>query len=73
VHAGAGIAAHVRRVLVEHHQLFRILGGQLPQHDLVEQCEDRGVRADAERQREDGDGGKEAIATKAAKRELQVG
>ena len=73
VHARAGIAPHVRGVLVEHYELLRVLDRQLAEHDLVEQRKDGRVGADPESQREDRHSGKQAIAAKAAKRQFQVG
>ena len=72
VHARAHVAAHVRALLVEHHQLVGGVNGQLAQQELVDQREDRGVGADAERQGEDGDGGKQRAAAKAAERQAEV-
>ena len=45
---------------------------QRPQQHLVEDREDCGVGADAERQREDRDGGDEPGAEQCAERELQI-
>ena len=59
--------------LIEHHQLVGVLHRQLPQQDLVDQRENRGVGADAKGQREDGDGGEQRIAAQAADREFQIG
>ena len=39
---------------------------QAPQHHLIDQREDRGRRADAEGEREDGDDGEQGAATEPA-------
>ena len=66
------VVAGVRPLLVEHHQALGIAHRELAQQDLVDQREDRGVGADAERQRQDGDGGEERAAAEAAQRQAEV-
>ena len=72
VHARAHVAAAVRARLIQHHQLVRVLHRQLAQQDLVDQREDRGVRADAERERQDRDDRKQRAAKEAADGQLEV-
>src|SRR6185436_4685894 len=55
VHPRSHVAAVVRALLVEHHQLLGRFHRQLAQQDLIDQREDGGVGADAQREREDGD------------------
>jgi len=70
---GAHVAAHVRATLVEHHQLIGRLDRQLPQENLIDERVDRRIRADAERQRQDGDRREEGTAAEAAEREPKIG
>ena len=46
--------------------------GQRPQQHLVEQAEDRGVRADAQRQRQDGDEGEQRLLAQGPERVADV-
>ena len=73
VHPGAGIAAHIRGVLVQHDELVRRADRQLAQDDLIEEGEDRGICADSQRQRQDRHRGEERVPAKAAQRKPQVG
>ena len=72
VHPRAHVAAAVRARLVEHHQLVRVLDRQLAEQDLVDQREDRGVGADAKRERQDRHDREQRAAEQAADGELQV-
>ncbi len=45
------------RVFPNHHELIRIFVGEGTQQDAVDHAEDGAVRSNAEREREDGDGG----------------
>ena len=62
----------MRPLLVEHHQLLGILHRQLAQQHLVDQREDRGVGADAERERQDRDDGEERAAEQPAQGQPEV-
>jgi hypothetical protein len=62
----------VRTLLIEHHELFGVLHRQLAQQDLIDQREDRRVRADAQRQREDGHDRKERAAKQPSHGQLHV-
>ena len=48
----------VMRAPTKNHQALRVFGRQRPEHHRVDDAEDRGVGADAERQREDCNSGK---------------
>src|SRR5439155_27330139 len=50
------VSATVRPRGTNEHDLLRILHGQHPQQERIDQTEDGGVGADAESKREDGDG-----------------
>ena len=63
----------VRALLIQHDQLVGRRDRQLAQQDLVDQREDRGVGADAERQRENRDRREQGAAPKPAQREAQIG
>ena len=52
---------------------FGVLHRQLPQQDLVDQREDGGVGADAQRQRQDRDGRKQRAAAQAADGKAEIG
>ncbi len=52
--------------LVKHHQLFRRGHRELAQDDLVDQGENRRIRPDPERKRQDRDDGEERAAEQAA-------
>ena len=56
----------------ERHQPAGIANGQLSEYDGIEQRKDRGRRADAKRQRGDGEQGEDAIAAQQAERESQI-
>ena len=73
VHPRAHVAAHVRALLVEHDQLVRARDRQLAQQDLIDEREDGGVGADAERERQDRDGREQGTAAESAERQAQVG
>ena len=66
------VAAVVRPLLVEHHQLIGVGHRQLAQQDLVDQREDRGIRADAERQRQDRDDREQRAAPEPADGKAKV-
>ncbi len=68
----AVVAAHVPALLVEHHQGLGILHWQQAQQQLIHQRENRRVSADAERKREDCDGGKQRTTPQGPQRERQV-
>ena len=53
-------------------QPLRLLHGQRPQHERVDQAEDRGVGADPQRERHHGDDGEEGIAAHLPRREAAV-
>ena len=72
VHARAHVAAAVRTRLIQHHQFVRVLHRQPAQQDLVDQREDRGVRPDAEREREDRDDREQRASKEAAHGQLEV-
>ncbi len=72
MHAGAHVISVVGAALKEHHQLIRIFYGKLPEHELVHQSKDRGVRADAESKGKNGYGRKEWAAANGSQRESQV-
>ncbi len=72
VHPRPGVAAHVIRVLVDHHELVGRGHVEPPKQELIQERENRRVRADAERERQDGDGGKEGRSTQAAERQTEV-
>ena len=72
VHPRAHVAAVVRPALVEHHQLLGCPDRQLPQQDLVDQREDRRVRADAQGQRQDRHRREQRAAAQAADRQAEV-
>ncbi len=56
----------------DENQFVRIVHRHRPQHDRFEQAEDRGVRADAERERQDDDRGEPGIAPERAQRVAHV-
>ena len=56
----------------DHHRAIRLGPRQRPQQHGVHDAEDRGVGADAERQRQHGDGGKAGVARERARAEAQV-
>jgi hypothetical protein len=58
--------------LEQHDQLVRGFDRELPQQHLIDQGEDGGVGAYAERQRQDSDGCKQRIAAKSAGGKAQV-
>ena len=64
VHARPHVAAVVAPLLVQHDQLLGILDRQLPEQHLVDQREDRRIRANPERQGQDGDDGEQRAAAK---------
>ena len=68
VHPGPQVAAHVRPLLVQHHELFRGFHGELAQQELVDQREDRGVGPNPESQREDRNGREQGVAAEAPER-----
>ena len=72
VHARAHVAAVVRPLLVEHHQFIGVLHGQPTQQDLIDERVDSGVRADAERQRQDRDDREQRAAAQPAQRHTEV-
>jgi hypothetical protein len=73
VHPPSHVAAVVDAFLIEHHQLVRGGHGQLPEQDLIDQRENRGVGADSQREREDRDRGEERVPSEAAEREAKIG
>ena len=73
VHPRPHVAPHVAALLVEHDQLLGVRDGKLAQQDLVDQREDRRIRADAQGQRQDGDRGEEGAAAKAAHGQAEIG
>src|ERR1700691_1565323 len=50
------VSAVVAAAPGQHHQLLRIFHGQLPQNELMDEGEDRGIGADSKSQRKNGDG-----------------
>ena len=67
------VAAVVRALLVEHHELLRCSHRQLAQQDLVDQREYRGIGPDAERQRQNRDAGKQRVAAKTTQGKAEIG
>ena len=65
-HEGPG-----RRVR-DQHETAGVLDGQRAQHEAVDQGEDRGVRADAEGERQDGNGRHDGRGAEGPNREAQV-
>ncbi len=55
------------------HQLLRIFHRQQPQHQLIHQCEDGGIRADAQRERGHRHRREQRTAAQVAQREFDVG
>ena len=57
-----GALEYALHLAVELHELLRLGIGQRPQEDGVDHAEHRGVRADAERQRQDRDEAEAGLA-----------
>jgi hypothetical protein len=57
---------------VERHESLWIANRQPPQQEGIDETEDRGVRADAERERENGDEGERGRAPQRPERVLQI-
>ena len=55
------------------HELLRILHRQQPQEHLIDECEDGGVGADAERHRQNRDGREAGMVPPGAKRKPEIG
>jgi hypothetical protein len=72
VHPRSHVAAVVRALLVELHELVRVRDGQLPQQQLIQQGEDRGIGADAECQRQDRHGREQRTAAQPAQRQAKI-
>ena len=72
IRAFAVAAPHVGASLGEHHQGVRILDGQQPQDQLIHQREDRGIRADAQREREHRDQGEQGTPPQGPQSKLEV-
>ena len=73
VHSQAVIVAGVRGLLVQHDETAGIFHRQQTHHKLIEDCEDGGVRADSERERQDRDACEQRAPRQCAEGELQVG
>ena len=71
-----GVAAPVAAVVTpphgEQHELLRILDGQEPQQNLVEEGENSRVRADAQGQSQDGNGRKAGSSREHAEGVFQI-
>jgi hypothetical protein len=62
----------VRPALIQHDELFGRADRQLPEQELVDEREDRGIGADAERQRQDRDRGEQRTPAEPSKGEAEV-
>jgi len=72
MHSRSHVAAVVRALLKEHDQLFGNGYRQLPQQDLIDQREDRGVGANPQRQRQDRHRREQRAAAKPTQRKPKV-
>jgi hypothetical protein len=72
VHSRSHVAAHVRTLLVQHHQLFGLPDRQLSQQNLIEKGEDGCVGADSEGERQNRDRREERVANEPAQSKPQV-
>ncbi|OLC83701.1 MAG: hypothetical protein AUH72_03745 [Acidobacteria bacterium 13_1_40CM_4_65_8] len=53
---------------MQQHQLARMADGEIAEHERVQQAEERRVRADRQRQRQEGDSGEGRCLTEPAER-----
>jgi hypothetical protein len=72
VHARPHVAAVVDAVLDEHDDLLGRPDRQFPQHELIHEGKDRGIRADPQRQRQDRHRGEQGSAADSAQGVAQV-
>jgi hypothetical protein len=72
MHSVPHIAPIVGSPLKQHYQPVRVIYRQLSQQDLVNQGEDRGIRANSQSERKDSDCGEEGTSAKRAQGEPEV-